>query len=139
MIRQTLVDSAGVDLLVASNIQGAAYLRGQRCRRSGRLSRCRGDFSVGFSPTISCLFDSVIADIDTSSDNILERARDDYLYINAGLAQMIYGNRSVAVQGFESLNAHALMAARTPIPSIIRVYPGTDYRFTLERFLGRPK
>ncbi|MBL8826819.1 MAG: hypothetical protein JNM18_07510 [Planctomycetaceae bacterium] len=103
----TLNDSPGVDYLVANNVRARIAYAGKGFVEASGFRDVIANSPWNFTYDIVALSDSWIADIDNTSSHIQERTRDDYLNIKRGTVQMIYGNRSVLVQGFESLSAHA--------------------------------
>ncbi len=90
-----LTDSAGVDTLVANNVQSRLTFANQGFveAQGFRDVTARSVWSAAADAVY--LTDSWIADIDVTSSHVLERARDDYLSVFDDTAQMIYGNRSV--------------------------------------------
>jgi hypothetical protein len=80
-----------------------------------------------WSATVDRVFlsDSSIADIDATSNNPLERSRNDHLSVYVITAEMNYGNRRVGVSGFEQLNAASAQG-------------GTDTFSLLDNFFVKP-
>ncbi|MBL8826818.1 MAG: hypothetical protein JNM18_07505 [Planctomycetaceae bacterium] len=138
--RATLTDSAGIDTLVANNMQSRLTYanRGFVEAQGFRDVTARSTWNAAADAVY--LTDSWIADIDTTSSHALERARDDYLSIYDDTAQVIYGNRSVLAKGFERLDARATLGGTDTVTQFAsRFVSPTIFGFVAESSMAADK
>ncbi len=135
-----LTDSAGVDTLVANNVQSRLTFANQGFVEAQGFRDVTARSVWGAAADAVYLTDSWIADIDVTSSHVLERARDDYLNVFDDTAQMIYGNRSVLAKGFERLDARATLGGTDTVTQLAsRFVNPTILGFTAESSIAPDK